>query len=50
VLSYWRKANDGLYKALKGKVKSLKRIGDCVAPRYMLQAVYEGYVAANALE
>jgi hypothetical protein len=50
VISYWRKADDRLYKALKGKVDSLIRIGDCVAPRAMLQAVYEGYVAANSLE
>ena len=50
VLSYWRKANDSLYKALKGKVKSLTRVGDAVTPRYMLQAVYEGYMAANAIE
>jgi hypothetical protein len=50
VLSYWRKANDSLYKALKGKVKGLTRVGDAVAPRYMLQAVYEGYMAANAID
>ena len=50
VLSYWRKANDGLYKALKGKVRSLVRAGDCVAPRYLMHAIYEGYVAANAIE
>jgi len=47
VLSYWRQANDSLYKALKGKVKGLTRVGDAVTPRYMLQAVYEGYMAAN---
>jgi len=50
VLSYWRRADDGLYKALKGNVDSLTRVGDCVAPRYMMHAVYEGYMAANALE
>ena len=50
VLSYWRQANDSLYKALKGKVKGLTRIGDAVTPRYMLQAVYEGYMAANAID
>jgi hypothetical protein len=50
VLSYWRKANDTLYKALKGKVKALTPIGDCVAPRYMIQAIYEGYMTANAIE
>jgi NADPH-dependent 2,4-dienoyl-CoA reductase/sulfur reductase-like enzyme len=50
VLSYWRRANDSLYKTLKGKVKALTRIGDAVTPRYMLHAVYEGYMAANAIE
>jgi hypothetical protein len=50
VLSYWRQANDSLYKALKGKVKGLTRIGDAVTPRYMLQATYEGYMAANAID
>ena len=50
VLSYWRQANDSLYKALKGKVKGLTRVGDAVTPRYMLQAVYEGYMAANAID
>ena len=50
VLSYWRRANNGLYKALKGKVASVVAVGDCVAPRYMIQAIYEGYMAGNALE
>jgi mycofactocin system FadH/OYE family oxidoreductase 2 len=50
VLSYWRKAEDRLYRALKGKVRSLVRVGDCVAPRYLMHAIYEGYVAANKLE
>ncbi len=50
VLSYWRKADEGLYYALKGTVPSLQRVGDCVAPRYMLDAVHEGYLAANAID
>jgi NADPH-dependent 2,4-dienoyl-CoA reductase/sulfur reductase-like enzyme len=50
VLSYWRQANDSLYRALKGKVKGLTRVGDAVTPRYMLQAVYEGYMAANDID
>lgn len=45
VLSFWRQANAQLYKALKGKVKNLRRVGDCVAPRYIPEAVYEGYMA-----
>jgi mycofactocin system FadH/OYE family oxidoreductase 2 len=50
VLSYWRRANDSLYRQLKGKVKGLARVGDAVSPRTMLQAVYEGYVAANSID
>ncbi len=45
VLSYWRKANADLYKTLKGKVKSLQRVGDCVSPRYITEAIHEGYMA-----
>jgi mycofactocin system FadH/OYE family oxidoreductase 2 len=33
---------DSLYKALKGKVKELYRIGDCLAPRKIDMAVLEG--------
>ena len=50
VLSYWRLANNALHRALKGKVKALSSVGACVTPRYMPNAVYEGYVAANAIE
>lgn len=40
-------ADDMLYKALKGKVKDLCRIGDCVAPRKVDMAIYEGYMAGK---
>jgi mycofactocin system FadH/OYE family oxidoreductase 2 len=36
------RVEDSLYKALKGKVKELYRIGDCVAPRKIDMAVLEG--------
>jgi mycofactocin system FadH/OYE family oxidoreductase 2 len=36
------KSNDGLYRELKGKVKEVYRIGDCVAPRPMEHAFFEG--------
>jgi mycofactocin system FadH/OYE family oxidoreductase 2 len=36
------RAEDALYKALKGKVKALYRVGDCVAPRKIDMAVLEG--------
>jgi NADPH-dependent 2,4-dienoyl-CoA reductase/sulfur reductase-like enzyme len=35
-------AQDGLYRELKGRVKELYRIGDCVAPRKIDMAVLEG--------
>jgi thioredoxin reductase len=34
--------DDALYKALKGRVKELYRVGDCVAPRKIDMAVLEG--------
>jgi mycofactocin system FadH/OYE family oxidoreductase 2 len=42
VYSLGNRAEDGLYKALKGKVKELYRIGDCVAPRKIDMAILEG--------
>jgi hypothetical protein len=41
------KANDELYGALKGGVANLHRIGDCVAPRKLDHAIYEGYLAGR---
>ncbi|MBI4337781.1 MAG: FAD-dependent oxidoreductase [Chloroflexi bacterium] len=40
---------DRLYFALKGKVKELHRIGDCLAPRLIDNAIYEGHALARAL-
>jgi NADPH-dependent 2,4-dienoyl-CoA reductase/sulfur reductase-like enzyme len=42
VYALGNRAEDGLYKALKGKVKELYRIGDCVAPRKIDMAILEG--------
>jgi NADPH-dependent glutamate synthase beta subunit-like oxidoreductase len=36
------RVEDALYKALKGKVKELYRVGDCVAPRKIDMAILEG--------
>jgi hypothetical protein len=36
------KVNDQLYVALKGKVKELYRVGDCVAPRRVISAITDG--------
>ena len=35
--------DEDLYFALKGKVKELYRIGDCVAPRKVDMAIWEGH-------
>jgi hypothetical protein len=39
--------NDSLYYALKGRVPELYRVGDCVAPRKVDMAIYEGYMAGR---
>ncbi|MFC1929370.1 FAD-dependent oxidoreductase [Chloroflexota bacterium] len=43
------KPNDSLYFKLKGKVKELHRIGDCVAPRWVDFAIWEGEMLGRAL-
>ena len=45
VLATGAKANDELYFALKDHIAMLHRIGDCLAPRKLDHAIYEGYVA-----
>ncbi|MFB3814105.1 MAG: FAD-dependent oxidoreductase [Terriglobales bacterium] len=42
VLAYFHKGNDELYFALKGKVKELHRVGDCLAPRMIGDAIRDG--------
>ena len=49
VLATGPKANEELYLELKGKVENLHRIGDCVAPRKLDHAIYEGYLAGREL-
>jgi mycofactocin system FadH/OYE family oxidoreductase 2 len=43
VLAIGQEVDDGLYKALKGKVKELHRVGDCVAPRKVDMAIWDGH-------
>jgi hypothetical protein len=43
VLVAGQEVDDRLYKALKGRVKELYRIGDCVAPRKVDMAIWEGH-------
>jgi hypothetical protein len=49
VLVAGAKADDELYSALKGGVANLHRIGDCVAPRKLDHAIYEGYLAGREM-
>jgi mycofactocin system FadH/OYE family oxidoreductase 2 len=43
VLAMGQRVDDSLYLSLKGKVKELHRIGDCVAPRKVDMAIWEGH-------
>ncbi len=43
VLAMGQRVDDGLYLSLKGKVDELYRIGDCVAPRKVDMAIWEGH-------
>jgi 2,4-dienoyl-CoA reductase (NADPH2) len=49
VLAIHRRAESGLYNALKGRVKELHRIGDCLAPRRAHAAIIEGERAGRTL-
>ena len=42
-------AENRLYRSLKGKVKELYAVGDCVAPRGVEQAVYDGHKVGRAV-
>jgi len=49
VLAAGNRVDDGLYFQLKGKVKELRRVGDCVAPRKIDMAIHEGHMAGREL-
>ena len=44
-----RQANDELYFELQGRVPELLRVGDCVAPRTIEHAIWEGEMAGRRL-
>ena len=44
-----RRALDGLYKGLKGRVAELYAVGDCLAPRTVEQAMYEGHKVGRGI-
>ena len=43
VLAMGQQVDDDLYMSLKGKVSELYRIGDCVSPRRVDMAIWEGH-------
>jgi mycofactocin system FadH/OYE family oxidoreductase 2 len=49
VLATGPKANDGLYFELESERENVSRIGDCVAPRKLDHAIYEGELAGREL-
>lgn len=49
ILAVPHRAKDELYSSLKEKVPELYRIGDCLAPRRLESAIYEGFNAAYLL-
>ena len=49
VLATGPKADDGLYFELKPYIEELHRIGDCLAPRKLDHAIYEGEIAGREL-
>lgn len=49
VLAMGQEVDDDLYRQLKGKVLELHRIGDCVAPRKLDMAIWEGHQIGREL-
>jgi 2,4-dienoyl-CoA reductase-like NADH-dependent reductase (Old Yellow Enzyme family)/thioredoxin reductase len=49
VLLMGKQANDGLYHELHGSVPELHRVGDCLAPRQITDAIWEGNLAGRAV-
>lgn len=49
ILAIPHRTNDELYFSLKGKIPKLYRIGDCLTPRRLDSAIYEGFKVASLL-
>jgi dimethylglycine catabolism A len=49
VVAQYNAADDRLYAPLKERGLDVRMVGDCLAPRTALEAVYEGHAAARAL-
>ena len=50
VLATQRVSRDGLFHALEGSRERLYRIGDCVAPRLIAEAVFDGHRLAREID
>ena len=42
-------ANDSLYRSLKGKVKELYEVGQCVSPRKLIDSIYDATLVGRKL-
>lgn len=49
VLSVGADPVDGLYRSLQGRVKEVYRVGDCVAPRGIEHATFEGHKTGRSI-
>jgi NADPH-dependent 2,4-dienoyl-CoA reductase/sulfur reductase-like enzyme len=49
VMACERKPNDALYHSLKGKVKELCMVGQCLSPRRLIDSIFDGAQLANRL-
>ena len=43
------RADDSLYRALRGSVKGICAVGHCVSPRKMITSVLDGALVGRAL-
>jgi 2,4-dienoyl-CoA reductase-like NADH-dependent reductase (Old Yellow Enzyme family) len=49
VTAFYNRAEDGLSRSLAGRIADVRSIGDCLAPRMVIDAVREGEAVARAL-
>jgi len=49
ILALRLKSNSGLVAALQGKLPEVHAIGDCVAPRLVMDAIREGFRTARLI-
>ncbi|MCX7698720.1 MAG: mycofactocin system FadH/OYE family oxidoreductase 2 [Candidatus Goldbacteria bacterium] len=49
VMAMGNEVEDKLYFSLKNKVEEIYRVGDCVAPRKVDMAIYEGYMVGRKI-